>query len=179
MRLGTSTPRLVRLGSLVPAKDGLADTVFQGKTLHTPVEEQWTEVPTAEQVVKESVNSFGVEVKETEEEMVVHRNITAARFLPGGRLAAQQQQQTPSPPCNRKRPCETEQTQRRPKETPSRIPPALAIIAVVIREPTSGTRPTVQVGSNAASSSSLLAAGWHTTFLLSSEPLLMASTVRN
>ena len=115
MRLGTSAPRLVRVGSLVPARDGLVNTIFQGKTLHTPVEEQRTEVPTAEQVVKESVNSFGVEVEETEEEMVVHRNMTTARFLPGDRLAAQkQQQQTPPPPRNRKRPCETEQTQRGP-----------------------------------------------------------------
>ena len=100
--------RLVRVGLLVPAKDGSADTVFQSRTLHTPVEEQRTEVPTAEQVVVESVNSFGDKAEEPEEEIVVHINMVVARFLPGGRPAAQQQQQTPLPPRNRKRPRKTE-----------------------------------------------------------------------
>ena len=100
--------RLVRVGLLVPAKDGSANTVFQGRTLHTPVEEQRTEVPTTEQVVVESVNSFGAKVEEPEEETVVRINMVVARFLLGGRPAAQQQQQTPPPPRNCKGPCKIE-----------------------------------------------------------------------
>ena len=32
-------PRLIRVGSLVPARDGSIDTVFQGQVAHTSVEE--------------------------------------------------------------------------------------------------------------------------------------------
>ena len=42
-------PRLIRVGLLVPTKDGSADTIFQGQAVHTSVEEQCIEAPTAEQ----------------------------------------------------------------------------------------------------------------------------------
>ena len=42
-------PRLIRVGLLVPTRDGSADTIFQGRAVHTPVEEQHIEAPTAEQ----------------------------------------------------------------------------------------------------------------------------------
>lgn len=83
--------------------------------------------------------------------MVVRRNMTVDWFLPGGRPPVQQQQaqnrdQPPPTPCVRKRPLNTNQPPRMPEETPPRTPPAPTMAAVVIREPASGTRPTVQVG---------------------------------
>ena len=41
--------RLIRVGLLVPTRDGSTDTIFQGRAVHTPVEEQHIEAPTAEQ----------------------------------------------------------------------------------------------------------------------------------
>lgn len=37
-------PQLIRVGSLVPVKDASADSVFQGRTIHIPVEEPRVEV---------------------------------------------------------------------------------------------------------------------------------------
>ena len=61
----------------------------------------------------ELINRSVAEAEETEEEMVVHRNISIAQFLLGGCPTAQQQQQqqTPPPPCICKRPRETELTE--------------------------------------------------------------------
>ena len=80
-------PRLIRVGSLVPASDGSANTVFQGRAVHT-VEEQRTKAPVAEQVEVELVDSSSVEAKNAKDEMVVRRTMTADRFLLGGRPAA-------------------------------------------------------------------------------------------
>ena len=82
---------LIRVGSLVTARDGLDDTVFQGRAVHTPVEEQHTETSAIEQVEAESVDSSSAEAKNAEDEMVVRRNMTVDQFFPGGRPAAQQQ----------------------------------------------------------------------------------------
>ena len=83
---------LIRVGLLVPIRDSTADIVFQGRALHTPVEEQRPEVLAAEQVKVELVDSSGVEVEDIKEEMVVCWNMTADWFLPNGRPAMQQQQ---------------------------------------------------------------------------------------
>lgn len=77
-------PRLIRVGSLVPTRDGSANTVFQGRVVHTPVEEQRKEVPTTEQTEVDSIDSLGAEAKNTENEMVFHRNMTTNYFLPSG-----------------------------------------------------------------------------------------------
>ena len=110
--------------------------------------------------------------------------MAADRFLPGGHPAAQQQQpqdreQPPLAPHNRKRPRHTDQPLRRPKETPLRTPLASTVTVVVIREFASDARPTVQVGSNVASSSSPPIVRWQTTFMLGNEPLPMTFTIRN
>ena len=80
-------PRLIRVGSLVPASDGSANTVFQGRVVHT-VEEQRTKASVAEQVVVELVDSSSVEAKNAKDEMVVRRTMIADRFLLGGCPAA-------------------------------------------------------------------------------------------
>ena len=69
-------PCLIRVGLLVPARDGTADIVFQGRALHTSVEEQQPEVLAAKQVKVELVDSSGAKVEDAEEEMVVRRNMT-------------------------------------------------------------------------------------------------------
>ena len=92
-------PCLIRVGLLVPIRDGTTDIVFQGRALHTPVEEQRPEVLAAEQVKVELVDSSGAEVEVVEDEMVVRWNMTADWFLPNGRPAVQQQQ-----PQNREQP---------------------------------------------------------------------------
>ena len=69
---------------MVTARDGLYDTVFQGRAVHTPVEEQHTETSAIEQVEAKSVDSSSAEAKNAEDEMVVRRNMTADQFFPGG-----------------------------------------------------------------------------------------------
>lgn len=73
--------------------------------MHTPVKEQRTEVLATEQVEVESIDSSGAEAENTEDEMVVRRNMTANRFFLGGHPTVQQQQpqvreQPPPAPCN-------------------------------------------------------------------------------
>lgn len=60
MKLG---PQLIRVGLLVPVRDGLVDSVFQGRAIHTPVEEPRLEVQAANQVEVESVDSLGVKAE--------------------------------------------------------------------------------------------------------------------
>ena len=84
-------PRRTRVGSLVPVRDESIDIVFQGHVVHISVEEPHMEVQAANQVEVEPVDSSGANVENAGDEMVVHRNMTANWFLPGGRLAAQQQ----------------------------------------------------------------------------------------
>lgn len=70
------------MGSLVPVRDGSAGTIFYDRAIHVPVEELHVEVQLAKQVEVESVDSLRVEAKDTGDEMVVCRNMTADRFLP-------------------------------------------------------------------------------------------------
>ena len=60
MKLG---PQLIRVGLLVPVRDGSVDSVFQGRAIHTPVEEPRLEVQDANQVKVESVDSLGVKAE--------------------------------------------------------------------------------------------------------------------
>ena len=60
-----------------------------------------------------------------------------------------------------------------------RTPPALNTTTVTIQELATITRPPVQVESNVASSSALLAIEWQSIFTLGDKPLLMTSSVRN
>ena len=77
---------LIRVGSLVPVRDELADTVFQGRALHMPVEEQRAKVLATEQAKAESVDSSSAKAMDTKDEMVVRRNMMANWFLPDGCL---------------------------------------------------------------------------------------------
>ena len=81
-------PQLIRVGSLVPARDGLVDIVFQGQAKHTSIEEQRIEALDVKQVQAESVNSLSVEVENAKDNMVVQRNMTVDQFFPGGSLTA-------------------------------------------------------------------------------------------
>ena len=69
-------PQLVKAYSLVPVRDEYANLVFQGRPIHTPVEEPRVEVQPADQVEVESVNSSSAEAKNAEDEMVVWQNMT-------------------------------------------------------------------------------------------------------
>ena len=64
-------PQLVRAYSLVHVRDEYANLVFQGRAIHTPVEEPCVEVQPADQVEVKLVDSSGVEAKSTEDEMLV------------------------------------------------------------------------------------------------------------
>ena len=64
-------PQLVRAYSLVPVRDEYANLVFQGRAIHTPIEEPRVEVQPADQVEVKLVNYLGAEKKSTEDEMVV------------------------------------------------------------------------------------------------------------
>ena len=137
---------MARADSLVPARDEYADLVFQGRAIHTPVEEPHVKVQPTNQVEVKSVDSSGAEAESTEDEMVVRRNITIDWFLPCDRPVQQQAQGRDQPPPAaraRKRPCTTDQPPKRPEKTPLRIPPASTQAIVVIQEPTSGSRPIV------------------------------------
>ena len=116
--------------------------------------------------------------------MVVQRTMTIDQFLPGACPAAQQQQtqgrnQPPLTTRTRKRQRTANQPPRGLEETSPRTPLVSTSTAIVIREPTCGTRPTMQVGSNVAASSSHPAVGWHTNFRLWNEPLSVTSSVRS
>ena len=64
-------PQLVRAYSLVHVRDEYANLVFQGRAIHTLVEEPRVEVQPTDQVEVKLVDSSGVEAKSTEDEMVV------------------------------------------------------------------------------------------------------------
>ena len=64
-------PQLVRAYSLVPVRDEYANLVFQGRAIHTLVEEPRVEVQPADQEEVKLVDFSGVEAKSTEDEMVV------------------------------------------------------------------------------------------------------------
>lgn len=68
---------MIRVGLLVPIRDESMDTIFQGRAVHTSVEEQRAKVLATEQVEVELVDSSGVEAKNTDDEMVVRRTMTA------------------------------------------------------------------------------------------------------
>lgn len=69
---------------MVPARDESVNIVFEGRALHTLVEKQHVEVSATKQAEAESVDSSSVEAKDTEDEMIVRRNMMANRFLHGG-----------------------------------------------------------------------------------------------
>ena len=69
-------PWLTKVDSLEPVRDTSADSIFQGRTIHIPVEEPRVEVQPADQVEVESVNSSSAEAKNAEDEMVVWQNMT-------------------------------------------------------------------------------------------------------
>ena len=98
-------PQYTTVEDLTLVRDTLAELVSQSRKVHVPVEELKAQVPTAEQVVAESVNSSEVEVG-LEEEMVTRRTLTIDWFLPGSHLAAQPQKapskdRTPPAPFGR------------------------------------------------------------------------------
>ena len=64
-------PQLVRAYSLVHVRDEYANLVFQGRAIHTLVEEPRVEVQPADQVKVKLVDFSRVEAKSTEDEMVV------------------------------------------------------------------------------------------------------------
>ena len=70
-------PRVIRVGSRVPVRDGSANTIFQGRAVHIPVEEPCVEVQAADQVKVRSIDSLKVEVEKASDEMIDHRNMTA------------------------------------------------------------------------------------------------------
>ena len=80
-------PQLIRVGSLVPIRDGTADTVFHGLAEHIPVEQPVREVQVAEQAEVESVDSSEAKAEDPGATMVVRCTMTADRFLPGGQQA--------------------------------------------------------------------------------------------
>lgn len=82
-------PQLIRVGSLVPVREGSTNTVFHSRTEHIPVEQPPEGAQAIEQVEVESVDSSGVEAEDPSEEMVVCRNMTANQFLLGGRTTTQ------------------------------------------------------------------------------------------
>lgn len=84
-------PLVIRVGSLVPIKDGSAEKVFQGRVVHVLVNKPHVEVQVAGQVEVESIDSWGAKVENVSDEMVVHWTMTADRLLLGRRPAAQQQ----------------------------------------------------------------------------------------
>ena len=96
-------PRLIRVGSLLPVRDGIADTVFQGHAEHILVEQSPKGVWAAEQVEAESIGSSEAKAEDPAEEMVVRRTMTANHFLPIGH-PTMQQQVPPLVPRGRKRP---------------------------------------------------------------------------
>lgn len=55
----------------MPAREESANTVFQGRALHTTVEEQRVEVSATEQAEVELVDSSGAKAEDTKDEMVV------------------------------------------------------------------------------------------------------------
>lgn len=103
-------------------------------------------VQLAEQAEVESINSFEVKAKQEEGNMVTKRTMTMEKFIPRARPSAQQQQalgrdQHPPTTQTRKRQ-RIADLPRVQEEVPSRTPPVGATGSVVIREPTSGVRPT-------------------------------------
>ena len=96
-------PRLIRVGSLLPVRDEIADTVFQGHAEHILVEQSPKGVWAAEQVEAESIGSLEAKAEDPGEEMVVRRTMTANHFLPNGH-PTMQQQVPPLVPRGRKRP---------------------------------------------------------------------------
>lgn len=136
-------PRLVRADSLVPVRDESADSIFQGRVVHVPVEENHIEVQLADQAEVESVNSSEVEAEQAEGEMVIRRTMVVDQFLPGGHPTVKQQQtqgrdQPPLAARTQKRLRTTDQPLIRPEETPLRTPPASTPAVVVTQESTNG-----------------------------------------
>ena len=84
-------PRLIRVGSLLPVRDRIADTVFQGHAEHILVEQPLKGVRAVEQVEAKSVDSSEAKVEDPGEEMVVCRTMIANHFLPNGHPTMQQQ----------------------------------------------------------------------------------------
>lgn len=78
-------PRLVRANSLLLGRGASANFVFQGRAVHISVKEPHVEVQPTDQEEAESVNSLSAKDEQAEGKMVVRRNMTAYRFLPGGR----------------------------------------------------------------------------------------------
>ena len=64
-------PHLIRVDSLVPTRDESADTIFQGRVLHTPIEKQRYEMPATKQAEAKSINSSSAKAKDTKDDMVV------------------------------------------------------------------------------------------------------------
>ena len=84
-------PRLIRVGSMLPVRDRITDTVFQWHAEHILVEQPLKGVRAAEQVEAKSVDSSEAKVEDPGEEMVVCRTMIANHFLPNGHLTMQQQ----------------------------------------------------------------------------------------
>ena len=71
------SPWLIIVGSLLPVRDGITDTVFQGCAEHIPVKQLSEGVLAAEQVEFELVDSLKAKADDLGEEMVVRRNTIA------------------------------------------------------------------------------------------------------
>ena len=81
------SPQLIRVGSLVPTRDGTVDTVFHGHAEHIPVEQPVREVQVVERAEAESVDSSEAEVEDPGATMVVRCTMIADQFLPGSQQA--------------------------------------------------------------------------------------------
>ena len=73
-------------------RDASANSIFQGRAVHRPVEEAGVVVQPTEQAKVESINSSEVKAEQEEGNMVTRRTMTMERFIPSARLSAQQQQ---------------------------------------------------------------------------------------
>ena len=72
-----------------------------------------------------------------------------------------------------------QRSSERPKDAPSRTPPALTMAPLTTQEPGTNIHPTVEVGSNIASSSTPSPIRWQSTFMLGNSPLPMTASLRN
>ena len=163
-------------------RDASANSIFQGRAVHRPVEEAGAVVQPAEQAEVESINSSEVKAEQEKGNMVTRRTMTMERFTPSACPSAQQQQapgRDQHPPTTRtqKRQHITDPP-RVQEEAPSRTPPVAVTGCLVIREPTGGARPTRQLGSNVASSSTHSVVEWQTIFRHGNEPPPMTASVR-
>ena len=75
--------------SLVPVRNASANSIFQGCVVHRPIEEPGAVVQSVEQAEVKSINSFEVEAKQEEGNIVTKRKMTIERLIPSEHPSAQ------------------------------------------------------------------------------------------